>query len=97
MIKIKLDDSHVSVNDSCKTKKSILEKISDLLSRPSGVSKDDIFKKLVRSIGPVDRRLREDPVRMLRAIRISEKLGFELTTDVSETIRLDSGMRMKPR
>ena len=49
---------------------------------------DDIFKKLVRSIGPVDRRLREDPVRMLRAIRISEKLGFELTTDVSETIGL---------
>ena len=46
MIKIKLDDSHVSVNDGCKTKKSILEKISDLLSRPSGVSKDDIFKKL---------------------------------------------------
>ncbi len=46
MIKIKLDDSHVSVNDICKTKKSILEKISDLLSKPSGVNKDDIFKKL---------------------------------------------------
>ena len=46
MIKIKLDDSHVSVNDICKTKKSILEKISDLLSKPSGVSRNDIFKKL---------------------------------------------------
>ena len=46
MIKIKLDDSHVSVNDSCKTKKSILEKISDLLSKPSGVNRNDIFKKL---------------------------------------------------
>ena len=46
MIKIKLDDSHVSVNDSCKTKKSILEKISDLLSRSSGVSRENIFKKL---------------------------------------------------
>ncbi len=46
MIKIKLDYSHVSVNDSCKTKKSILEKISDLLSRSSGVSRDNIFKKL---------------------------------------------------
>ena len=46
MIKIKLDDSHISVNDICKTKKSILEKISDLLSSPSGVSRDDIFKKL---------------------------------------------------
>ena len=46
MIKIKLDDSHISVNDICKTKKSILEKISDLLSRSSGVDRDDIFKKL---------------------------------------------------
>ena len=46
MIKIKLEDSHVSVNDICKTKKSILEKISDLLSKPSGVNRDDIFKKL---------------------------------------------------
>ena len=46
MIKIKLEDSHVSVNDNCKTKKSILEKISDLLSKPSGVSRNDIFKKL---------------------------------------------------
>ena len=46
MIKIKLDDSHVSVNDSCNTKKSILEKISELLSRSSGVSRDNIFKKL---------------------------------------------------
>ena len=46
MIKIKLEDSHVSVNDNCKTKKSILEKISDLLSRPSGVNRNDIFKRL---------------------------------------------------
>ena len=46
MIKNKLDDSHISVNDICKTKKSILEKISDLLSRSSGGSKDDIFKRL---------------------------------------------------
>ncbi len=46
MIEIKFEDSHVSVNDNCKTKKSILEKISDLLSKPSGVSRNEIFKKL---------------------------------------------------
>ena len=46
MIKIKLEDSHVSVNDDCKTKKSILEKISELLSKPSGVNRNDIFRKL---------------------------------------------------
>ena len=46
MIKIKLEDSHVSINDSCKTKKSILEKISELLSKPSGIDKNAIFSKL---------------------------------------------------
>ena len=46
MIKIKLEDSQVSVSESCKTKKSILEKISELLSRPSGVNSNDIFAKL---------------------------------------------------
>ena len=46
MIKIKFEDSHISVNDNCKTKKSILEKISDLLSKPSGVNRNEIFKKL---------------------------------------------------
>ena len=46
MIKIKLEDSHVSVDDICKTKKSILEKISGLMSKSSGVNRDNIFKKL---------------------------------------------------
>ena len=46
MIKLKLDDSHVSVNMNCKTKKSILEKASELLSKPSGVDSSDIFDKL---------------------------------------------------
>lgn len=34
------------MNDNCKTKKSILEKISELLSKPSGVNRNDIFTKL---------------------------------------------------
>ena len=57
----------------------------ELIDLQGGI--EDISRKLVRSIGPVDLRLREDPVRMLRAIRISEKLGFELATDVRETIK----------
>ena len=57
----------------------------ELIDLQGGI--EDISRKLVRSIGPVDVRLREDPVRMLRAVRISEKLGFELATDVRETIR----------
>lgn len=46
MIKIKLEDSHISINDESKTKKSILEKISDILSKPSGIKSSVIFKKL---------------------------------------------------
>jgi len=43
MIKIKLEDSQVSVSENCKTKKSILEKISELLSKPSGINRNDIL------------------------------------------------------
>ena len=49
---------------------------------------DDISRKRIRSIGPINLRLREDPARMLRAIRISEKLEFELEGDIKESIRL---------
>ena len=46
MIKIKLEDSHISINDESKAKKSILEKISDILSKPSGIKSSVIFNKL---------------------------------------------------
>ena len=51
---------------------------------------DDISRKVIKSIGPIDLRLREDPVRMLRAIRISEKLEFELENDIEESIRIEA-------
>ena len=46
MINIKLDDSHISINDDSKSKKSILEKASIILSMTSGINKDILFKKL---------------------------------------------------
>ncbi len=46
MINIKLDDSHISINDDSKTKKSILEKASLILSNSSGINKDTLFRKL---------------------------------------------------
>ena len=46
MINIKLDDSHISINDDCKSKKSLLEKLSLLLSKSSGISTDEIFTGL---------------------------------------------------
>ena len=46
MIDIKLDDSHISINDDSKSKKSILDKLSLLLSKSSGISSDKIFTGL---------------------------------------------------
>tara|TARA_B100001057_G_scaffold137087_1_gene136719 strand:+ start:2530 stop:2988 length:459 start_codon:yes stop_codon:yes gene_type:complete len=46
MINIKLDDSHISINDDSKSKKSILEKASLILSNTSGIDKDILFNKL---------------------------------------------------
>ena len=46
MISIKLDDSHISINDDSKSKKSILEKTSLILSNSSGINKDILFRKL---------------------------------------------------
>jgi len=46
MINIKLDDSHISINDTCRSKKSILEKLSQLLSKSSGIDVNEIFTEL---------------------------------------------------
>jgi len=38
----------------------------------------DLQARTLRLIGPAEERLREDPVRILRAIRLSAKLGFSI-------------------
>lgn len=38
----------------------------------------DLKARLIRTIGDPELRMREDPVRMLRAVRFAAKLGFEL-------------------
>ncbi|HVN63651.1 MAG TPA: polynucleotide adenylyltransferase PcnB [Candidatus Binataceae bacterium] len=43
---------------------------------PGGV--DDLQVRLIRTIGNPELRLREDPVRMMRAVRFAAKLGFEI-------------------
>src|SRR5713101_6623636 len=49
---------------------------------------DDLRGRVVRSIGDPDVRLREDPVRMLRAIALAARLDFTLEPPVVDTIRL---------
>lgn len=47
----------------------------------------DIEHKLLRLIGDPDIRYREDPVRMLRAIRFASKLDFQIETDSKNPIQ----------
>lgn len=47
---------------------------------------EDIRKRQIRVIGDPEIRFREDPVRMLRALRFKAKLGFELVPDMLASI-----------
>ena len=48
---------------------------------------DDLKNRQIRLIGDPETRYREDPVRMLRAIRFAAKLGFEIEPDTEAPIR----------
>src|SRR6478672_1177340 len=48
---------------------------------------DDLRAGIVRSIGDPDVRLREDPVRMLRAIALAARLGFTIEPTLLRSIR----------
>ena len=50
----------------------------------------DVQSKTVRIIGDASLRYREDPVRMLRAVRFAAKLGFHIHAQRSESTRLNS-------
>ncbi len=47
---------------------------------------DDINNRVLRLIGDPETRYREDPVRMLRAIRFAAKLGFSIHEDTEKPI-----------
>lgn len=48
--------------------------------------RDDISKKIIKTVGDAGLRFKEDPVRMLRAIRFVAELGFDLSKEVFEGI-----------
>ncbi|MGZ3724657.1 MAG: polynucleotide adenylyltransferase PcnB, partial [Pseudobdellovibrio sp.] len=48
----------------------------------------DIHLHVLRMIGSPEARLIEDPIRILRAIRLSQKLNFSLETNLREQIRI---------
>lgn len=47
---------------------------------------EDVLAGRMRLIGDPDERYREDPVRMLRAVRLSSKLQFEISPEAAEPI-----------
>lgn len=57
-------------------------KIIDLIGASS-----DIQNKIIKCVGNADRRFKEDPLRILRAIRFATELNFNLDESVKNAIR----------
>ncbi len=69
-----------------------------VIDYPGGV--DDLRARLIRTIGDPELRMREDPVRMMRAVRFAAKLGFEIepaTRAAIERHRADLAKASVPR
>jgi poly(A) polymerase len=49
---------------------------------------DDLAARVVRSIGDPETRIREDPVRMLRAMALAARIDFTIDPPLAEAIRL---------
>ncbi len=49
--------------------------------------KDDIKNSTIRTVGNPDKRFKEDALRMLRALRFSSVLGFEIEEKTKESIK----------
>jgi len=56
----------------------------DLVDHCGGL--DDIASSTMRMIGNPTERLNEDPIRILRAIRLSQKLNFQIETELRKSI-----------
>lgn len=54
--------------------------------------KDDIEKKLIRAVGDPDTRFQEDALRLIRAIRFSAQLNFEIEIKTLESIKNNSSL-----
>jgi poly(A) polymerase len=60
----------------------------DLIDHCGGL--EDIKSQTLRMIGEPAARIKEDPIRILRAIRLSQKLGFQIESSLREAILINS-------
>lgn len=56
---------------------------------------EDLQARLIRTIGDPELRMREDPVRMMRAVRFAAKLGFEIEPATRAAIERHRGDLLK--
>lgn len=54
--------------------------------------REDIKAGLIRSVGEADRRFNEDALRILRALRFSSVLGFEIDEETKKSIHKNRGL-----
>lgn len=69
------------------TANALYYSIGDFSIRDDVGGFEDVRNRLLRLIGDPERRYREDPVRMLRAIRLAAKLDFEIEAATAEPIQ----------
>jgi poly(A) polymerase len=87
---IRSDNAYGSIEDDAQrrdfTVNALYYDIADfsLVDYTGGL--DDLQAGLIRVIGDPEQRYREDPVRMLRAVRFAAKLGFRLHPDTEAPI-----------
>ena len=53
---------------------------------------DDIKNKVIRCVGDPDRRFGEDALRIMRAVRFSSRLGFEIEEKTFESVKKNVGL-----
>ncbi|GAB3330915.1 polynucleotide adenylyltransferase PcnB [Marilutibacter aestuarii] len=68
------------------TANALYYSIEDFSVRDYTGGYDDVANRLMRLIGDPETRYREDPVRMLRAVRLAAKLGFGIEAATAEPI-----------
>ncbi len=74
------------INTLCIDKKGVF---IDLLG-----AREDIDKKIIRTIGNADKKIKEDPLRIIRAIRFAIYLNFQLDSNLKKAIQ-DHKMLLK--